>query len=85
MSITDLAAMYDNADSRAMRFQIINILADRKESGATDKLLDIARAGTDPTVRTRAIDALTRKKDPRTTKLLLDIIDRSAAADEKKP
>jgi HEAT repeat protein len=85
MSIADLGSMYDNADSRGMRFQIINILADRKEPAATDKLLEIARAGTDPTVRTRAIDALTRKKDPRTTKLLLDIIDRPSAADERKP
>lgn len=85
MSIPDLSAMYDNADSRNMRFQIINILADRKEPAATDKLLDIVRSGTDPNVRTYAIDALTRKKDPRTTKLLLDIIDKSAVGDEKKP
>jgi len=84
MSVSDLASLYDAADSRTMRYQIINILADRREPAATDKLLDIAKSGTDPQVRTRAIDALTSKNDPRTTKLLLDIIDH-ASGDERKP
>ena len=46
------------------------------DAEATDKLLDIARTGTDPDMRRYAISALSRKNDPRTKKLLLEIIDK---------
>ena len=42
----------------------------------TDKLLDIVKTGTDPQLRSRAISALTSKKDPRTLRLLMEIIDK---------
>ena len=41
-----------------------------------DKLIDVARAGTDPAMRRMAISALSRSKDPRATKLLLELVDR---------
>jgi HEAT repeat protein len=76
MPIPDLARMYDGASSRTVREYLINSLGRRAESEATDKLIDIVKTGTDPNLRRSAINALTQKKDPRTTKLLLEIIDK---------
>ena len=76
MAIGDAVKLYDSVADRQLRERLINIYGQRKEPEATDKLLDIARNGTDPRLRTQAISALTRKNDPRTNKLLLEIIDR---------
>jgi len=72
----DLTKMYDVAGDRPLREQLIRLYAQRTEPEATDKLLDIARTGTDPDMRRYAISALSRKNDPRTKKLLLEIIDK---------
>jgi HEAT repeat protein len=74
--ITDLVHMYDVADARSLREQLIRLYAQRTEPQATDKLLEIARNGTDPDTRRFAISALSRKNDPRTKQLLLEIIDK---------
>ena len=74
--IADLTKMYDAADDRRLREQLISLFARRDEAQATDKLLEIARNGTDPDMRRYAISALSRKNDPRTKKLLLEIIDK---------
>jgi HEAT repeat protein len=74
--IADLAKMYDAADDRRLREQLIGLFAQRDDPQATDKLLEIARNGTDPDIRRYAISALSRKNDPRTKKLLLEIIDK---------
>ncbi len=74
--IADLTKMYDAADDRRLREQLIGLFARRDEPQATDKLMDIARDGTDPDMRRYAISALSRKNDPRTKKLLLEIIDK---------
>jgi HEAT repeat protein len=74
--IADLAKMYDVAGDRQLREQLIALYARRDEPEATDKLLEIARSGTDPDMRRYAISALSRKNDPRTKKLLLEIIDK---------
>jgi hypothetical protein len=74
--IADLAKMYDVAGDRPLREQLINLYAQRSEPEATDKLLDIARTGTDPDLRRYSISALSRKNDPRTKKLLMEIIDK---------
>jgi HEAT repeat protein len=76
LSISDLTKMYDVAGDRPLREQLISLYAQRPEPEATDKLMDIARTGTDPDLRRYAISALSRKNDPRTKKLLLEIIDR---------
>jgi len=55
---------------------LIGLYARRDEPEATDKLLEIARSGTDPDMRRYAISMLSRKNDPRTKKLLLEIIDK---------
>jgi len=74
-SISDLAKLYDSADSYNMRQQIINVLANRKEPEATDKLIDIVKNSTVLQLRTQAIHALERKNDPRGIQLLQDILD----------
>ncbi len=76
LDVAALGKFYDSVGDRPLREQIIDLLGERKENEATDKLIEIARAGTDPNLRRSSINALTRKKDPRTTKLLLEIIDR---------
>jgi HEAT repeat protein len=73
--MADLARMYDVAGDRPLREQLIRLYAQRPEAEATDKLLAIAKSGTDPDMRRMAISALSRKNDPRTKKLLLEIID----------
>jgi HEAT repeat protein len=76
LPIPQLNRLYDGASSRTVRSQIIDVLGDRKEPEATDKLIEIVRRGTDPQLRRSAITALNNKKDPRTTQLLLELIDR---------
>jgi HEAT repeat protein len=84
-SIANLNAFYDAASARPLREEIISALGSRKEPEATDKLIDIAKNGTDPQVRRDAINTLTRKNDPRTTKLLLDLIGGDGSSTVKKP
>jgi len=74
-SVSDLAKLYDSADNRNMRQQIINVLANRKEPESTDKLIDIVKNSTDSNLRMQAINALSRKNDPRTVQLLNDLLD----------
>ena len=76
MPIAQLAKMYDGAATRGVRQEIIELFGRRKEPEATDKLIEIVRTGTDPQLRRAAISALNGKKDPRTTQLLLELIDR---------
>ncbi|HEV2643308.1 MAG TPA: HEAT repeat domain-containing protein, partial [Candidatus Elarobacter sp.] len=71
MAIADLAKIYDASTDRSTRDEVISLLEQRQEPEAADKLIDIAHNGTDPDMRRRAIAALSRKKDPRTTKLLM--------------
>jgi HEAT repeat protein len=76
IAIGDLVRMYDAAGDRPLRVQLIQLYAQRSDPQATDKLLDIAKKGTDPDMRRMAISALSRKNDPRTKQLLLEIIDK---------
>ena len=75
ISIADLNKLYDGADSRDIRQQIINILQSRKEPEASDKLVEIVKSGTDINLRKQAINALQRKNDPRSAQLFQDILD----------
>lgn len=74
--VADLVNLYDVVSDRSLRASIINTLGSREEDAATDKLFAIARSGTDPALRRQAITALSRKNDPRTTRLLLELIER---------
>jgi hypothetical protein len=76
LPIVSLNRLYDNASSRAVRQQIVSTLGSRKEPEATDKLFTIVRTDTDPQLRRSAMSALTRKNDPRTTQMLMELIDK---------
>ena len=76
LPIVNLSRLYDTGSSRTLRQQVMQVLGARAEPEATDKLIEIARTGTDPQLRQAAISALSRKKDPRTMQLLLELIDR---------
>ena len=75
ISVADLSKLYDAAESRGMRNQIINALAQRTEPEAVDKLGEIAKTSTDADARRSAINALSRRKDdPRAAKILSEIV-----------
>jgi HEAT repeat protein len=74
--VAELSRLYDGLSERELRNELIRILGSRDEPEATDKLFEIARTGTDPSVRRNAINALSRKKDERTTKLLLELVEK---------
>jgi TolA-binding protein len=76
MSITDLGRLYDGATQQRFRREIITVLGKRTEDAATDKLIDIVKNGTDPSLRTAAIRAISEKDNARAQQLLLEIINK---------
>ncbi len=74
ISIDEIGKLYDIAESRTMREQIISVLGQRTESDAVDKLLDIYKVGTDPRLQSQILNVLVKKNDPRAKKLLADIV-----------
>ena len=74
--IADVARLYDGVTDRRLKERVILTLASRKEPEAVDKLIAIARSDADPELRRVAIARLSQKKDPRTTQLLLEIINK---------
>lgn len=76
MDIAALGRLYDQTGQRQLRYELVRQLGNRREPESIDKLGDIAKTGTDPEVRKRAIEALISKKDERATKLVLQLIDR---------
>jgi len=76
MSVPDLARLYDTATNRRFRSEVISVLGKRKEDAATDKLIDIIKNGTDPTLRSSALQAMVNKNDARSQQLLLEIINK---------
>ena len=75
MAIVDLVKLYDAADSYNVRSQIVNVLGNRKEPEATDKLIDIVKNGTVHEYPHPGDQRAQRKNDPRATQLLFDILD----------
>ncbi|HEU5218988.1 MAG TPA: HEAT repeat domain-containing protein [Gemmatimonadales bacterium] len=76
LTVDDLGKLFDSLSERELRAAVVYQLATRDDDAAVDKLIEIARSGTDPQIRRTAISALARRKDPRTTKLLLDLVER---------
>lgn len=76
VGFADIAKLYDVADSRAMREQILSALSQRKEPEAIDKIIDIAKKDTDPQIRSRAISYLQRSNNERAKQFLLGIFDK---------
>jgi HEAT repeat protein/TolA-binding protein len=76
MDIPALKRLYDQTGQRQLRQEIVRQFGSRREPETIDMLGEIAKTGTDPQVRSAAIQALTNKKDERATKLILQLIDR---------
>jgi HEAT repeat protein len=76
LTIDELGKLFDAMPERELRYAVVNQLASRDDPAAVDKLIEIVRSGTDPQVRRQALAALTRKNDPRTTKLLLELVEK---------
>ncbi len=75
MDVAALIKTYDVSAQRPIRETVMQLLSERKEPVALDMILDIATNGTDTRMRTQAISILSRSKDPRATKLLLQLVD----------
>jgi HEAT repeat protein len=75
MDLATLDKMYDASSQRPIREAVMNLLAERKEPEALDKIAEIAKSGTDVDMRRHAISILSRSKDPRASKLLLQLVD----------
>jgi HEAT repeat protein len=77
MELRQLIGFYDELRGQEeMQNQMIFVLSQRRESEATDKLMDIALNDSNREVRKQAIFWLGQKKDPRVQKFLLDLINR---------
>ena len=75
-TVADLAALYDATADRAVRTELIALLAARTEPAATDKLLAVARSAEDRTLQRAAIARLSRSTDPRVKAALEGIVAR---------
>lgn len=76
VKVEDIAKLYDVADSRGIREQILSALAQRSEPQAIDKMMEIARRDTDPRIRSYAISLLGRSNNERAKQLLKDLIEK---------
>jgi HEAT repeat protein len=72
--VAEIAKLYDVADARSLREQILYALGNRKEPEAIDKLIEVARKDTDPNIRRTAINILSRSNNPRAVQMMKDLI-----------
>jgi hypothetical protein len=73
--LKDLLPLYDEFNGQTeMQAQMLYVYANRRETEATDKLLQIAKAEKNVELRRKAISWLSSRKDPRVKQFLLDLI-----------
>ena len=70
-----LLPLYEKVTEPELKEHLIFVLAERRESSATDKLIDIAKHDKDREMRKKALFWLAQKNDPRVKQLLMEIID----------
>jgi HEAT repeat protein len=73
-TVADWIALYDAAQSLDVRSRLVTALENRKETEAADKLVEIAKTSTVPSLRREALSALMRRKDPRVPQVLDEIM-----------
>lgn len=76
VSVNDIAKLYDIADTRSLREQVLRGLSQRKEDIAVDKMIEIAKKDTDPQIRRSAINFLARSSNKRAQDFIKEIFDR---------
>jgi HEAT repeat protein len=75
VDVRQLLPLYEElAGQTEMQDQMLYVYAQRKETEATDKLLQIARSEKAPELRKKAIFWLGQRKDPRVKQFLLDLL-----------
>ena len=72
ISVSDFSKLYDAAESRSLRSQIVSVLGQRKEPEALEKLIDILKNSTDANIRSQVVGTLSRNTDPKARQALLD-------------
>ncbi len=75
MDLATLNKMYDASASGPIRRSVLDLLSERKEPEALDKIVEVAKKGTDVEMRKHAINILSRSKDPRASAALLQMVD----------
>ena len=73
VTAAEIAKLYDIADTRSLREQILNSLSQRKEDEAVDKMIEIGKKDTDPQIRRYAIMLLSRSNNERAKQFLKDM------------
>jgi TolA-binding protein len=74
VATADLAALYPKLNDRELKGQLIWVMSEKRDSGAIDRLIQIAKSDPDREMRKKAIFWLGQSDDPRVKDLLLDII-----------
>jgi HEAT repeat protein len=76
VSIEALGQIYDRMSDRELREQVIFVMAQRRDAGAVDKLIAIARTDKDRELRKRAIFWLGQSRDPKALKAIEELVNR---------
>jgi hypothetical protein len=71
-----LLALYEPVTDTEMRQNLIGVYSRISDKAATDKLVWIAKNEQNPTLKRRAISALSRNSDPTIRQALQDIVER---------
>ena len=74
ITVAELKGLYGSMPDREMKEQLIFVASQRKEAGAVDFLMDVARTEPDRELKERAIFWLGQSKDPRVAEFLLSLI-----------
>ena len=75
IGVPELSKLYDASDAYEIRRAIVSQLERRPEPEASDKLYDIVKNSTVSSIKIQALQALGRRKDPRSLQLLNAIVD----------
>lgn len=75
VDLRELVALYDEFNGQPeMQDQLLWVYQQRRETEATDKLLQIAKTEKNPELRRKAIAALGQRKDPRVKQFMIDLL-----------
>lgn len=77
IDLNGVIGLYDAfAGQMEMQDRALDVIAQRPETAATDKLLQIARTETNPELRRKAIVRVGQRRDPRVRDFLLEVLSR---------
>ena len=75
IDLEGVIGLYDDfAGQMEMQDRALDVIAQRPETVATDKLLQIARTETNPELRRKAIVRVGQRRDPRVREFLLEVL-----------